>query len=79
MIADDRELLSRLRRASNRIADDTMSVVLGVDSADGEPSAEGLRAIADELDQVAADLRARADMIPLTVDAVEPAEFQPPH
>lgn len=78
MKREDRELLSRLRRANNRIADDTLSVVLGVDAADGEPSAEALRAIADELDVVAADLRARADTIPLTVDAVDLDGVEPP-
>lgn len=76
MRREDRELLSRLRRASSRLASDTMSV-LGVDAADGRPSPEGLRALAAELDQVAEDLRARADQVANTVDP-EPAEIESP-
>lgn len=75
MIAEDRQLLSRLQTASRRLVDITLSI-LGVDAAEGRPSAERLRALAEELDSVAADLRARADQVTNTVDAVEQVEVE---
>lgn len=78
MIAEDRELLSRLSTANARMGD-LVARLLGPGLAAGRPDPEAMCDLADELDALATGIRARAHQIENTYEVDGPAEVEPPH
>jgi hypothetical protein len=75
MTPEDRTLIVRLRSVHANVAA-TVTGLLGVGLADGHPPAAPLRSLADHLARLVVDLRARADQLDDTVDAVEVPEVE---
>lgn len=71
MIEQDRVLLGKIFALNFSIAQ-TAEMLLGEDLAEGQPAAEGLRTLADQLKSVETLLRDRADQLDNTVDAEAP-------
>jgi hypothetical protein len=77
MKPQDRALVGRLRSVHANVAA-TVTGLLGVDLADECPPSKPLRSLADHLDSIAVDLRARADQLDGIEDAIEVPEIGSP-
>jgi hypothetical protein len=75
MIPEDRALLARLRNVGADIAA-IVTGLLGAGLAEGCPPAGPLRGLADHMEALASDLRARADQLDNTVNVVEAREIE---
>jgi hypothetical protein len=70
MIEQDRVLLARIADLTQSIGQGVL-MLLGEGLAEGQPPAEGLRALAEQFDAVSWELRHRAEQLDNTLDAIE--------
>lgn len=66
MIEQDRELLRRLRATNHGLAQSVVGLLQNMDG--NRLPAEGLRALADDLDEMVVELRKHADQLDNTIE-----------